>query len=61
MRDSLKANDIAVFTNLERLAEEITKGAGVNYSTVVDFFELIDMGFGDSEFTDMVRERFKYL
>ena len=58
MREKLKINDIAVFTNLERLAEEITRGAGVDYDTVVDFFELIDMGFADSVFTDKVRERF---
>jgi len=61
MREKLKANDIAVFTNLDSLAREIVKGAGIDYITIVDFFETIDIHIGDSVFTDMVRERFRDL
>lgn len=58
MREKLKANVVATFTNLEALAEELGHGCGVDYDTLVDFFELIDMHVADSVFTDKVRERF---
>ncbi len=58
MREKLKANVVATFTNLEALGEEIGRGCDVDYDTLVDFFELIDMHVADSVFTDKVRERF---
>lgn len=61
MNEKLKANVIGSWTSLERLAEEITDGAGISSHVIVDFFELIDMHMADSVFTDMVRERFKDL
>lgn len=53
---SLKDNNIAVFTNLDWLADEIAVG-GSSYDDIVDFIIKIDMVIGDNVFSDALKAR----
>ena len=61
MHRNLTDNNVAVFTSLERIAQEVVFGSGVSQPDLVDFFELIATHVWDSVFIDLVLNSFNEL